>query len=344
MNLVNGWQYTGMGPFYIKDSSTAQNILSGGIASNLALSGVADVVESVAGLSGQLQSARSIDAEDPAVTRVVETLQAHCIGMEPMTIPNFAEIHVYEPQVSPDGCMSWVEVTSLSFNRDYLGTKQVCIERIPTASASGSGEQQSARIGAGGGLQSARTGGISADVARAAVAGVFGVPTTAFGANGQLQSGSEGPAFPAGNVNQQVQVDCGEDDDCKKSCELNFLNFGHHDHHKERPLIQRKAFFGAGFEGSGTVIGGSSNTSPNTPAGGAGPGLQSATTAADAEPHITNTLNLNVEGAGPGQPKVEIDSPKPAEDAGAPSKTPALPPPPAPGVMGSDFSKRTLGY
>src|SRR5208282_4615554 len=47
MNLVNGWQFTGLGPYYMKDSSTAQNTLSAGITANLAASGVADVVKAV---------------------------------------------------------------------------------------------------------------------------------------------------------------------------------------------------------------------------------------------------------------------------------------------------------
>ena len=45
MNLVNGWQFTGLGPYYMKDSSTAQNTLAAGITANLAASGVADAVE-----------------------------------------------------------------------------------------------------------------------------------------------------------------------------------------------------------------------------------------------------------------------------------------------------------
>src|SRR5215831_13923373 len=35
MNLVNGWQFTGIGPFYMKDSATAQNILAQGISNRL---------------------------------------------------------------------------------------------------------------------------------------------------------------------------------------------------------------------------------------------------------------------------------------------------------------------
>ena len=50
MNLVNGWQFTGLGPYYMKDSSTAQNTLAAGITANLAASGVSDVVKAFASL------------------------------------------------------------------------------------------------------------------------------------------------------------------------------------------------------------------------------------------------------------------------------------------------------
>ena len=48
MDLVNGWQFTGLGPFYMKDSSTSQNVLSAGIAANLAARGVGDVIKDIA--------------------------------------------------------------------------------------------------------------------------------------------------------------------------------------------------------------------------------------------------------------------------------------------------------
>lgn len=51
MNLVNGWQFTGLGPYYMKDSSTAQNVFARGVALNLGLTGGADVVNSLANLS-----------------------------------------------------------------------------------------------------------------------------------------------------------------------------------------------------------------------------------------------------------------------------------------------------
>ena len=52
MNLVNGWQFTGLGPYYMKDSSTAQDILSAGISTRLGGQAVADVLKGVADLTG----------------------------------------------------------------------------------------------------------------------------------------------------------------------------------------------------------------------------------------------------------------------------------------------------
>ena len=60
MNLVNGWQFTGLGPYYMKDSSTAQNTLSAGITANLAASGVADVVKAAASLAPGTTGQRSL--------------------------------------------------------------------------------------------------------------------------------------------------------------------------------------------------------------------------------------------------------------------------------------------
>ncbi len=67
MNLVNGWQFTGMGPFYMKDSSTAQNVLAGGISTRLGGQAVADVLKGVADLTKEIGGLQS--AEVPATDR-----------------------------------------------------------------------------------------------------------------------------------------------------------------------------------------------------------------------------------------------------------------------------------
>ncbi len=51
MNLVNGWMYTGMGPYYMKNSSTAQNTIAAGAAAMFVGRGVADALNSIAGLA-----------------------------------------------------------------------------------------------------------------------------------------------------------------------------------------------------------------------------------------------------------------------------------------------------
>ena len=45
MNLVNGWQFTGLGPYYMKDSSTAQDVMASGIAARLGGQAVQDVLK-----------------------------------------------------------------------------------------------------------------------------------------------------------------------------------------------------------------------------------------------------------------------------------------------------------
>ena len=126
MNLVNGWQFTGLGPYYMKDSSAAQNTLASGIAASLAASGVADVVSEVSGLSEQLggrgvggPASRSVTEEQ--VREVFQPLQ----GLSPVgRLEGFAEIHVFEPQLNMlDGTVCWVPVTELSFYREYLGLR-----------------------------------------------------------------------------------------------------------------------------------------------------------------------------------------------------------------------------
>src|SRR5262249_17651363 len=112
MNLVNGWQFTGLGPFYMKDSSTAQNILAGGISARLGGQAAADILNASANLAkvaGGLQGA-AVGADDRNLQAVSKTLSELRPGMVPMTLPNFAEIHVYEARLTPEGQMEWSEI------------------------------------------------------------------------------------------------------------------------------------------------------------------------------------------------------------------------------------------
>jgi hypothetical protein len=138
MNLVNGWQFTGLGPYYVKDSSTAQNILSAGIAGNLLATGASDVITSIAQLrtpeNGQPEGVSV--AQIAALGKVLNELNTQeCIDWntfgQPCVLPdgrlvaprleNYAEIHVWEPVL--DGCeLTWRPVVDQAFDREVLGT------------------------------------------------------------------------------------------------------------------------------------------------------------------------------------------------------------------------------
>lgn len=131
MNLVNGWMYTGMGPYYLKDSSTAQNMLAGGAAAMYAGRGVADVVNQVgelATLDGALGAERAAPSTNRAVparsvidraTALAKALQTE--APVPQTMLNFAEIYIYEPVLSPDGLNTeWKLIAQHSFDRQYI--------------------------------------------------------------------------------------------------------------------------------------------------------------------------------------------------------------------------------
>jgi hypothetical protein len=119
MNLVNGWQFTGLGPYYMKDSSTAQDTLASGIAANLALSGVSDVVQGIAkvGSAAGKEGATVSAGQAREIIERVEMLNPHPVAR----LDGYAEIHVYEPYLTSDCQMEWREITNLSFYRDYLG-------------------------------------------------------------------------------------------------------------------------------------------------------------------------------------------------------------------------------
>ena len=127
MNLVNGWQFTGLGPYYMKDSSTAQNTLAAGITANLAANGVGDVIKDIASLkpgsvntSGTPTAAghgRAFDSTEVAAS--IESLKS--LNLQPVRLMEFAEITVYEAFVSPEGTMEWKPIHDRQYNRDILG-------------------------------------------------------------------------------------------------------------------------------------------------------------------------------------------------------------------------------
>src|SRR5262249_48119589 len=128
LNLVNGWMFTGMGPYYMKDSSTAQNILATGITSNLALGGVRDVISAVTDLRkasggpGKPQ-APTLDWSDVKdLLSRLQAIQVQAGPRVPTCLMNYAEIFVYEQVVADPmhGGTEWRLVGHHGFNREFL--------------------------------------------------------------------------------------------------------------------------------------------------------------------------------------------------------------------------------
>ena len=167
MNLVNGWQFTGLGPYYLKDSSTAQNHMARGVAINLGLGGASDVINSIANLKSLAGDGKSVGpGELAALARALERAQTSTeieampefawgtrteFGQEgtpqtvrvPPRIENYAEIYVYEA-VLEAGQMLWrpVELQKTTFDREFLGVlrnKSVTPGSAETGAPAGTG-------------------------------------------------------------------------------------------------------------------------------------------------------------------------------------------------------------
>jgi hypothetical protein len=111
MNMVNGWMFTGLGPFYLKDSSTAQNILASGIAANFAAAGASDVISSVANLSKNLQQGGEKQQSYEDLGRFYKQMMDACRDARPVNAQTItAEIHVFEPFVTQDGQTEWRQI------------------------------------------------------------------------------------------------------------------------------------------------------------------------------------------------------------------------------------------
>ena len=129
MNLVNGWMYTGMGPYYLKDGSTAQNTMAFGAGVLFSGRGAADVQDEAGNLAAVANpSAQSGSAEratgEPSneladrMTRLARFAQSQ--AKVPETILNYAEIYIYEPFLNSDGSTEWRLIVSQSFDRHYF--------------------------------------------------------------------------------------------------------------------------------------------------------------------------------------------------------------------------------
>lgn len=234
MNLVNGWQFTGFGPFYMKDSATAQNILASGISARLGGQAAADMMNAAAnlgkvlGLAGRGQGG-GVNSEDKDVKRLTEAIAAAPLQMVKQELCNYAEIFVYEPQLLPDGHTEWRPIAQHQMNREYLGVKTITREVVPAKVEGFAGAPQSGAV----------TVADDPDVARAAVAGVFGLPVNSpalsgLPVTGAAQSGAAG-SVPAGGVNQIV-VDSAAGAPTTK--EFNLFKFGAD---RARPVIQNRS-------------------------------------------------------------------------------------------------------
>ena len=136
MSLVNGWMFTGLGPFYLKDSSTAQNILAVGGAITLGGRGVADVVSSLADLSKAAAKPQlgTFDSSQVAgrVSEIKLLMDQNGLKLEPISLPAFAEIHVFEAYLQ-DGHMEWRPIVEKSFDRMILGVVNKTTVTPPTS-------------------------------------------------------------------------------------------------------------------------------------------------------------------------------------------------------------------
>ncbi len=126
MNMVNGWMYTGMGPFYLKDSSSAQNVLAQGVASMFVGRGAADVLHEVGGLTtaiGGLPKNESTTVEQ--MNGMAEAFRAVADAASgakrvPKEMLNYAEIYIYEPFLVDGDHTEWRLVAEHNFSRHYF--------------------------------------------------------------------------------------------------------------------------------------------------------------------------------------------------------------------------------
>ena len=188
MNLVNGWQFTGLGPYYLKDSSTAQNHMARGVAINLGLGGASDVINSIANLKSLAGDGKSVSPGELAAlagawseprrprklrrcpnspgARATEFSQdgtPQTVRVSPR-IENYAEIYVYEA-VLEAGQMLWrpVELQKTTFDREFLGVlrnRSVTPGSAETSAPAGTrpGSSEAGSLQPSGAEQSSRAG------------------------------------------------------------------------------------------------------------------------------------------------------------------------------------------
>lgn len=125
LNLVNGWMFTGPGPYYQKDSSRAQNMMAFGAALKLGGSGAADVINSIGGLQSAARSAEQSGlgiAPGDVVKFGYEFHHTMAANGEPLTIHDYAEVHVYEQDRATG---AWVPVVNSVFADRVYGVNRL---------------------------------------------------------------------------------------------------------------------------------------------------------------------------------------------------------------------------
>ena len=217
MNLVNGWQFTGLGPYYMKDSSTAQNTLAGGITANLAASGVADVVKAVAnikppgaaGITPQSSPGSGTPAAQPVAVDAARVQAVHnllrSLNPKTLTLNGFAEISIYEPYIAPEGTMEWRLITKQSFSRDYLSVSASFdqVMAMLKTSTTTPAVAPTATNATGGGAAQGPSGQVQAPAGNAQAGGPAGGPSPGGAAAGAPAADSAAAAAPPALPNEE---------------------------------------------------------------------------------------------------------------------------------------------
>jgi len=96
LNMVNGWMFTGPGPVYFHDSSTAETVTAYGTSVSGVLESAASLVRSIYGIPSQgSQGAAAKSANETQSQDKPSTSQLTSIG-------NYAELLIFEPTLVND--------------------------------------------------------------------------------------------------------------------------------------------------------------------------------------------------------------------------------------------------
>lgn len=115
LNMVNGWMFTGPGPVYFKDSSTADIATANWTGADSALESAAKIVSTIYGVPSLGGGSSS------------NKLQAAAVPGKSYELTNYAQIWIYEGNLSTDRkSMTWNLLNSsdsatATINRTYLG-------------------------------------------------------------------------------------------------------------------------------------------------------------------------------------------------------------------------------